>query len=319
MTGIFLVCTAAVLWGTTGVANTLLAGPAVDPALVGLVRTTLGALCLLLAAEALRLPWAGRLPLHLLAIFGLAGAVFQVCLFAAFVQVGVTVTVAVTVCAPVILVVMQEAAGEQRWPERGMAVAIVIAAVGVVLALTNDTSVGGIVDGVDWQGAGLLSAASVAFAVVASVARVMARDVHPLRATGLGLGVTAGVLALVVLCSPGLDLATLGRLPATDMAILGYTGVVATGLAYLAFVVGLHRSRSAAAGLTATLIEPGVAALLAALMLHERLLPSEAAGCMLMLVAMVVLFLAEKRAGRAADTRKHGDPTGCGNIALRDR
>jgi DME family drug/metabolite transporter len=297
MTGILLVSVAAVLWGTTGVANGLMSDRAVvDPALVGLARTSLGALSLLFAAETMRLPRPRSLPFGLLAAFGLAGAVFQICLFAAFAQVGVTVTVAVTVCAPVVLVVAADAGWRRRWPEVGASAAIGIATLGVVLAMAGGAPPEGAAREVDWRGVALLTTASVAYAVVAAVARVITRDLHPLRASGLGLGVTAGALGLVVLGSPGIELARLGGLPAADLAILGYTGVAATGGAYFAFVLGLHLSRSASSGLAATLIEPGVAALLAALVLGERLAAPELAGCALMLVAMVVLFRAEQRA-----------------------
>jgi drug/metabolite transporter, DME family len=296
MAGLLLVCVAAFLWGTVGVANSLMsARDAVDPTLSGLVRTGLGAASLLLAAEAMRLPWGAAVPVRLLVAFGLAGAVFQTCLFAAYAVAGVTVTVAVTVCAPVVLVVAAEAAWRRRWPEAGVALAIGIASLGVGLAMAG----GAPPDTADranaWLGAALLATASVAYAVVAGVARVMARELHPLRATGLGLGVTAATLGLVVLMRPGVNVGTLGVLPAADLAILAYTGVAATGGAYFAFVVGLHLSRSAASGLAATLIEPGVAALLAAMVLHERLAGPETLGCALMAAAMVVLFRAERR------------------------
>ena len=111
----------------------------------------------------------------------------------------------------------------------------------------------------------------------------------------------------MVIGSPGIDLAALGRLPARYVAILGYTGIAATGGAYLGFVLGLHRSRSAASGLAATLIQPGVAALLGGLVLRERLPLWQAAGCVLMLVAMSVLFRAE----RAWTPRKPGDASIC--------
>jgi drug/metabolite transporter, DME family len=292
MTGIVLVCLAAALWGTVGVGNRLMTEPAaVEPVLVGLTRTALGAASLLLAAWALRVPWT-RPPLRLLAAFGLAGAVFQICLFAAFAQVGVTVTVAVTVCAPVVIVVAADALWRRRWPELGACAAIAIAALGVVLAICGGAP-SGAPEAVDWRGVALLITASVAYAVVAASARVMACELHPLRAAGLGLGITATALGCVTLARPAAALAVLGTLPAHDLAILGYTGVAATGGAYLAFVLGLHLSRTAASGLAATLIEPGVAALLAVLVLHERLTTPEASGCALMLTAMVVLFLAE--------------------------
>jgi DME family drug/metabolite transporter len=296
--GILFVSVAAILWGTVGVANRLMeSGALVDPTLAGFSRTTLGAVSLLLAAEALRLPWgSGRLPWRLLLAFGAAGAVFQICLFAAYVQVGVTVTVAVTVCAPVVLVVAAEAAWRRRWPEIGAAIAIGIGSVGVVMAMGGDGPPTAATQSANWLGIALLVTASVAYAVVAAIARVIARDLHPLRATGLGLGFTAAVLGLVVLLREQTSVAVLGSLPAHDLAILGYTGVAATGGAYLAFVVGLHLSRSAASGLAATLIEPGVAAVLAVVLLSEQLAPPETLGCALMLGAMVVLFLSERRA-----------------------
>lgn len=298
MAGVLLVSIAAILWGTTGVANSLMSDRgALDPALVGLARTALGASSLLLAAELMRLPWVGsRLPVRLLAAFGLSGAVFQTCLFAAFAHVGVTVTVAVTVCAPVVIVLAAEAAWRRRWPEAGASIAIGIAALGVVLAVAGGAPLKGLPVAIDWRGATLLGTASVAYAVVAAVARALARDLHPLRATGLGLAVTAGALALLVAATPGRDYAALAAAPAFDLAILAYTGIAATGGAYLAFVLGMHLSRTAASGLAATLIEPGVAALLAAWVLQERLADVETAGCALMLAAMVGLFLAERRA-----------------------
>ena len=84
-------------------------------------------------------------------------------------------------------------------------------------------------------------------------------------------------------------------MPARDLAILGYTGVIATGGAYLAFALGMRLSRSPTVGIAPTLIEPGVAALLAALVLHERLGAREAVGCGLMLAAMVMLAMSEWR------------------------
>ncbi len=302
MRGFFLVCVASVLWGTTGIANSLMSVRTVDPALIGLGRTVLGALSLLVVAEAMRLPWAGRLPLLPLAAFGLAGAVFQVCLFAAFVQVGVTVTVMVTVCAPVLLMTMLDALRQRRRPEIVVAAALGIATLGVMLTLVGKAAVSDRAHGMDLHGNLLLATASVAFVVVARAAAAMARVMHPLRATGLGLGVTACVLALVVLCSPQADFSTLGGLPAGDMAILAYTGAFATGGAYLAFVLGMRQSRSAALGLAATLIEPAVAALLASMVLGERLGVSQMAGCLLILGAMIALSCAEQRANAGAGT-----------------
>jgi DME family drug/metabolite transporter len=284
------------LWGTVGVASSLMhVGGALDPAVSGLVRTALGAASLLGAAAMLRVPWgAGPLPLRLVALFGFAGAVFQTCLFAAFVEAGVTITVAVTVCAPVALVAAWDAAWNRTWPEPGALVAIVLASGGVVLAVGGGAVVG-LAGEVGARGAALLAVASVAFAVVAASARALGGRLHPLRGAGLGLSATATALAVIVLLRRDAAMAPLGALPVRDLAILAYVGIVATGVAYLSFVLGLALSRSASTGLVATLIEPGVAALLAAAVLQERLAPSEALGCVLMVAAMLVLLRAEKK------------------------
>lgn len=94
-------------------------------------------------------------------------------------------------------------------------------------------------------------------------------------------------------------------LPARDFVILGYTGMVATGGAYLAFLLGMQASPSATAGIASTLIEPGVAALLAALILDERLNVAQGLGCLLMVAAVAILAFAGLHA-RRRDTRSAG-------------
>ena len=304
MTGLYLVSIAAVLWGTVGVASSLMTDlSTIDPAVAGMMRTALGALSLLITAEMLGIPRVDRrrLPLRLLAVFGVAGAVFQTCLFAAFDAVGVTVTVAVTVCAPVVLLAAGEAIWNRRRPETCAAAAIGIASIGVFLALGGGTHSSGGEPVTTLSGVALLVVASLAFALVAAVARGLGGTMHPLRGAGLGLIATTCALAIAVLLRPEASLFSLVSLPGEDLAILGYTGIVATGGAYLAFILGLHLSRSSAAGIVPTLIEPGVAAVLAALILQERLAPQQVIGCTLMLVAMIGFYLVERRVAARRD------------------
>jgi DME family drug/metabolite transporter len=246
----------------------------------------------------------------LLVAFAFAGAVFQTAFFAAFAQVGVTVTVAVVVCVPVVLVAAGEALWCRRRPEPGVSLAIATASAGAILATLGggDWNSAGVA--ANWRGIGLLATASLSYAIVVVTARAIGLRLHPLHGTGLGLGLTAVALALCVLVIPRASVANVLALPGIDLVNLAYTGVVATGGAYLAFVLGMRLSRSAAAGLAATLIEPGIAALLAVLVLGERLANLEAAGCALMFVAMVVLFRSEQRAEVAAIRRRVDPPLG---------
>jgi drug/metabolite transporter, DME family len=298
MAGLLLVSLAACLWGTVGVATVLMSdGDFKDPAVAGLVRALLGAGSLLMIAALLRLPRQGwrDLPLPALMVFGIAGATFQICLFAAFSIVGVTVTVAVTVCAPVLIVALVDAVWLRKLPEPRFVLAAVVASAGVLLALPEAAPTEVIREGGAY-GIILLAGASLAFAVLALVTRRITQCCEPVRAAGLGLLSSAMVLAVIIGLRTSHPELKLGHLPPwRDMIILSYIGVVATGGAYLAFVVGMHRCRSASVGLTATMIEPGVAALLAALILHERLKPEEAFGCAVMIAAMILLSRGERR------------------------
>ncbi|HVL22257.1 MAG TPA: DMT family transporter [Amaricoccus sp.] len=298
MKAVLLVSLAASLWGTVGVANRLMTGtPPLDPTLAGLSRTGLGALCLLALASILvtvRPAWRS-LPVGRLLAFGLAGAVFQVCLFAAFDVVGVTITVAVTVAGPAALVSIGDAAWNRRLPAPAATIAVAVATAGLLVALTDRPDGGQVAIG--WRGIALLLLATSAFAIVAACARSLGAILHPLHAAGLGLLFTTGTLAVLAVAA-GVDPGHLAALGARDVGILAYTGVAATGGAYLAFVTGMSLSRSPTTGIAATLIEPGIAALLAAVVLDERLTPQQANGCALMLGSIVLLAGAEGRAAR---------------------
>ena len=82
-----------------------------------------------------------------------------------------------------------------------------------------------------------------------------------------------------------------------DSQLLGlilYLAVVPTALAYICYCWGIARCRSTDVGLIASMIEPTIAAVLAMMLLHERLSAVEFAGCLLMTLAMVVLIKTER-------------------------
>jgi DME family drug/metabolite transporter len=227
--------------------------------------------------------------------FALGGAAFQICLFAAFDRIGVTLTTAITVCAPPVIVAACDAAFGRRRPDGPLIAAIAGAGVGVALLLWPD---GGAAPGgaIDLVGLGLLAGASFSFAAVAVAARALGRALHPVRAAGYGLAAVAGALALVGGASAGGTLAALSGACWRDLGLLAYLGVAATGGAYLAFVGGMRLSRSAATGLAATMVEPAFAGVLAALILGERIGPVAALGCALAFGAVVLLHREETRA-----------------------
>lgn len=268
---------------------------ALSPDSLGLMRTAIGAVVLLAGAAVTGQMARGRpLPLGPLLVFGIAGAVFQLCLFRAFRDIGVTITVAVTVCLPPLIVAVADAVTARRAPCALVLLALALAA-GGVCAIVLPSGGAAPVRAVSAEGWGLLLAASLAFSAVAMSARRAAQVLHPLFGTGLGLAVCAGVLPLFSVAAGTFSLAPVAGLGRSDLLILLYLGLVATGGAYLAFSVGLRLCRSSGSGLVASMIEPMLAALLAAHLLKEHLRPAELAGCTAVVLAMVLVWRAENR------------------------
>jgi DME family drug/metabolite transporter len=297
---------------------------ALAPGISALSRTGLGAVVLLFAVSVLKLAkGSGPLPWSLLALFGAAGAAFQITLFASYTAVGVTITVIVTACLPVVLVAGWDTAVARRPPDVVLAGAILLAGVGVILAGLGSGEVPADVADPQSQAAGLalVATSALAFTIVALAGRALGARMHPLRASALGLAATAVVLTVGVgagslTCGSLTGRMTTsigGGLPARDLLLLGYIGVVATGGAYLAFVTGLSLARSATAGLAPTLIEPAVAAALAALVLREQMTATAMAGCLMIVAGMLALSLGEylwrTRSRRAHASIQQGEPS----------
>lgn len=305
--GLALVVLAATLWATVGVAvGVMRLSSSLDPGFVGFLRTLIGATALLVFAFATgRKGLGGPFPIATLLIFGAAVSVFQICLFEAFARVGVTITVAVTVCLPPLFVAAFDALRSRRLPGVAVQIAFAVAAAGVLtIVLPNgDQNAHNTANPAE---CGLLLLASVAFSVLAIAARSLCRSIDPILGTGLGLAVAAVLLGLVCAISGSFQPATLGALAARDIATLLYLGLASTGGAYLAFNLGLRLCPSSTSGLVASMIEPAIAAILAALLLGEVLRETELVGCSAIVVAMLLVSAAELRRSNQAGNRVQG-------------
>jgi uncharacterized membrane protein len=127
------------------------------------------------------------------------------------------------------------------------------------------------------------------------------------------MGVAAGDVSLVTLAKqyikrryrkPGnvyvgvvsrLDTGTSAQIVQWELAgFILYLGLGPTALAYVLFCSGMARCRSANVGLIASMVEPAFAALLAWLLLNERLSATEVFGCALVMLAMLILCKSER-------------------------
>ncbi len=233
--------------------------------------------------------------------FAVGSAVFQVCLFRSFDLQGVTATVVITASLPCLL-----SAGRARLRNRsalsgGTLLSLVVAFGGVLVfasqAPANERSAP--------------RAAGLTFAVLASVtsvftsvfARDLTRRTGPLDVAGVGISFP-GVLLAAALPFLGVAIAVPQGLPTGQLpALVLYPGLGPTALAHILCCKGMATSRSTGVGLIASLSEPAIAALLAFIILHGLhgvQAPHEILGLLVIAVAMVVLFWAERRYGPAS-------------------
>jgi len=294
--GAGLVILAAALWATVGVMVKLVPAAAeLPPEALGLARTLIAGPLVLLAAgrNLLRLRQVLRdIDRGQLAAFALAGVIFQICLFRSFDALGVTLTVVLTVCLPPVIAMIWSLARGVPYG-RGALLALGLAILGLGLFAFAKGLDGP--DGSRSWGLFLAFTASLAFVWMSASARSLARSAPPMLVAGLGLTLSGLIFCTMIPFLPGLSPSSLRSLAGDPevIALVVYLAAIPTALAYVCYCAGMARCRSTGAGLIATMIEPAIAAVLAAWFLHERLGDSEILGCLLMVLAILVLMRTE--------------------------
>ncbi|NTW01537.1 MAG: EamA family transporter [Oscillochloris sp.] len=284
--GLGLIAGAALIWGTIGVAVSLLYRQApADPLGVGFLRLLISAPALIGLGWAMVGPGFWRVrrgDLGVMALMGVAFAAYQVCYFAAIPHLGVAAAVMINICsAPIITALLARIFLGER-----LGRATFLALVGAVLGTAM--LVGGAPQSGDLArmliGAALALAAGCSYSVVVLTGRAVAPHYHPIQPITLAFTLGALLLAPVAL-SGGLYL---GYSP-MGWSILIYLGLVPTAVAYIFYLRGL-RSTPATVASTLTLLEPLGSTLLAVLFLGEHLAPLGLAGAALLLASMGLLY-----------------------------
>lgn len=263
--GLSAITAAAVLWGTAGLAGRQVGeATGIAPVAVGWYRLVIAAV-VLLAWRALRGGGRLRVPrreLPRVALVGTGLAGYQVCYFTAVDRVGVSVATLVTLGLAPVLVAAATAARARMRPSAAAltALGLALAGLGLLVGVPNPVA------GVDLAAGVAFSTASAAgYAAVTLLSRALADRIPPLDLTAVGFAVGAAMVVPVAVSS-GLDV---GTAPST-LGLLLYLGVLPTAVAYGLFFTGL-RTVSATTAAVVTLLEPLTAAVLAALLLGERL------------------------------------------------
>jgi DME family drug/metabolite transporter len=280
---------AAVTWGTTGAAASLLYRSSdLGPVAVSFWRYVAGAALLLVVARIGARSRIWRKPNWKLRIgTGLGLTVFQTAYFAAVQSTGLAVSTMVTLgAAPVLTALGARLALHERLSRTGAAAMVVAIAGLAVLVLGNQPGV------VHPVGVALSLLSAAGFAGTTLLARSAGNGEHPRTLT-----IWAFVIGAIVLLPVA---AVEGPLPGTAqlgqvLLLVGYVAAVPTALAYPLYFAGAAAVRATTATMV-MLIEPVSAAALAVVLLGEPLTVATATGAILLLGAIAWLATADATA-----------------------
>jgi len=278
--GIFFVLGAALLWGTTGTAQSF-APAGFDPTVIGFLRLLIGGAALLLLAGARR--ELGRLsdwqlrPLILAAFFT---ASYQLCFFAAVQLTGVAVGTIVGIgSAPIAGGLLGFMFRGER-PRRRWWIATLLAISGCSLL-----SLGGETLAVDPLGILLAIGAGASYATYTLIIKGLLEECAPNAVMALVTCVGALFLAPLLV---GRELAWLAQPRAILVAL--HLGLATMALAYWLFARGLQRVEVGVAT-TVSLAEPMTAGLLGILLLGEPMTQQSLSGISLIFGGLLLLVL----------------------------
>jgi DME family drug/metabolite transporter len=261
--GVAMVLVAAMLWGTTGTAQSF-APLSLSPYWIGALRLGVAALFFwptlwmtdrqAAAADLRRLPWSR------IGLAAVCMCAYNLAFFAGVRACGVAVGTAVALGSGPVWAGALQAVLTKVLPLRSWWLGTTIAVAGVVGMATG----GGVGSGVTATGVLLCLLAGLSYAIYALVNQHMVSVASPTAVT-----TTVFTLAAALAIPGAVALAGMPQLQARDTAIVLWLGLVSTGVAYLLFSHALQRV-SAATGVVLALAEPVTAFVLAIVVVGEH-------------------------------------------------
>jgi DME family drug/metabolite transporter len=279
-----LVLAAAMLWGTTGTAQSF-APPGASPLSVGSVRLAVGGAALLIfawqqGALGERTIWYNG------TTFLAAGciAAYQLFFFAGVLKTGVAVGTVVTIGSAPVFAGLISLIYRRENPGLKWAFATLLAVLGCILLITGGQKLS-----VNYIGIFLALGAGISYALYAAVNKELLESHHPEAVTGVVFFIGALFLSPVLFFY---DLGWLRTMQGIGVAL--HLGLIATALSYVLFSHGLAKIPFPKA-VTLSLAEPVTAAALGLFLLKEKLSLVSQAGMILVFAGLVILSLAGLR------------------------
>jgi DME family drug/metabolite transporter len=288
--GLLQVSLAGILWGTGGLGVQIIREHEPMSVLtISAWRMGLAALVLIAAVAVMR---QARDVTRLLrdrpgpaVLAGVATGAYQALYFGSVVTVGVTVATVVSLGLAPVLVTSVECVRERRLPSGRATGVLLLALTGLVLVSTSAGH--GATGPRPLLGVVLAVLSGTTYAVTTMLAERIAATTTPLALTTVATG--AGAVALLPLGLWGArgDAPLVTSDPVAVLTLL-YLGVFTMALAYGLLYAGL-RTTSGSAAVVASLLEPVTAAIVAAIILDERLGVLGVVGTLFILAAVVGL------------------------------
>jgi len=279
------------LWGTGGLTGSLLAQAAgLSPISVATYRLTAGGVLMVafLTVTGRRRP-AGRAAWTRITVIGLLAALYQSCYFTAVSLTSVPLATLITIgVSPVIVLGADRVAGRRIGRLAYVTAGLALTGLGLLVGFPSGSG-----KTVALGGAGMAVLAAAGFAAVTLLG---ARPVRGLdEATVTGFGFVLGGLALMPLAAATGGLSF--RLAPAALGLLVALGTGPTAVAYTLYFRGL-RTAAASTGAVLTLLEPLTGAILAAVLLGQRLSATGMAGAALIALAVILTVHRGRDGGR---------------------
>ncbi len=293
-TGLLYLLISGLLWGTGGLTGSLLGQAAGLSAIaVAAYRLTVGGVLIVIFLTVTGRPWpAGRAAWIRITVIGLLAAFYQSCYFTAVSLTSVPLATLVTIgAAPVLVLGADRVTGRQAGRFAVATTGLAVTGLGLLVGLPS-----GFRETAVLASAGMAALAAAGFAAVTLTAARPMPGLDDLTVTGFGF--TIGGLTLMPLAQLAGGIAF--RPAPAAIGLLVALGTGPTAVAYTLYFRGLRTTAASTAALL-TLLEPLTGAILAAVLLGERLSATGIAGAAIM--ATAVLFTVRANRGRPERAR----------------
>lgn len=300
-TGLLYLVMSGLLWGTGGLTGSLLSRTAgLSSISVAAYRLTVGGVLILVFLGVTGRPWpSGRAAWARITVIGLLAAFYQSCYFTSVSLTSVPLATLVTIgTAPVIVLGTERVTGRGTGNLAVAAAGLALVGLGLLVGLPSgygETTV--------LASAGMAVLAAAGFATITLTASKPVPGLDDLTVTGFGF--TIGGLALMPLA------ATIGGLsfrpgPAV-IGLLIALGTAPTAVAYTLYFRGLRTAAASTAALL-SLLEPLTGAVLAAVILGERLSVTGIAGAAILATAVILTVYANRAGDVSGDDGADAQP-----------